>query len=242
MVKQKKFGIIYKATNVINDKCYVGKTINSFQLRINSHRSESANNRYDSAFHRALRKYGFEIFKWEQLCVCYSIEDLDKMECYFIKMCRSHTTEYGYNMTWGGDGQVKGYVPTKDTRKKLSDKSKKLWQNESHRKMVSIKHKKRWEAKREELSKSMKIWANKPEVKLKTSINAKKMWKNNGHRENMRKKLNKTWLIVSDYGEKFVIGDLTTWCKKQGINRSTFYGYKNKNKSWKGYFLRSMEK
>ena len=237
------FGIIYKAINKENRKCYVGKTISGFQQRINSHKSESINNRYNTAFHRALRKYGFDFFKWEQLHICDSIEELNKMECYFIKLYKSHTTEYGYNMTWGGDGQVKGYIPTKDTRKKLSDKSKESWGGNTKRKKdFSELIKTNWLKNRNKIRMAQKQGCSKPEARLKKSVNSKKMWKADGHRENMRKKLNKTWLIISDCGKKLIISDLTLWCKEHGINRSTFYGYKNKNKSWEGYFLRSMEK
>jgi group I intron endonuclease len=230
--------IIYRAINKNNGKCYVGKTVNSLQQRINSHKSESNLNRYDVAFHRALRKYGIDMFEWEVLHECYLVEQLNEMERYFIKKFDSYLN--GYNETLGGDGQSIGYVAAESTRKKLSIKSTELWKDLNHRKKVSEIQKARWVRNRHKIIEAQKAWASSPKAVHIKSINAKKMWQKKGHKENMRKKLNKTWEIVLEDGRKFTINDLTKWCERHNINRFTFYGYKDKNKSWKGYFLKSV--
>lgn len=62
-------GIIYCYTNLINNKKYIGQTINP-KLRQKAHLSSVYNEKasdYDSIFHRAIRKYKIENFKYEVL-------------------------------------------------------------------------------------------------------------------------------------------------------------------------------
>lgn len=59
-------GIIYKATNIVNGKCYIGQTIRKLQLRINSHFCLTDKND-GITFHNAIKKYGKESFKWEKI-------------------------------------------------------------------------------------------------------------------------------------------------------------------------------
>lgn len=62
-------GIIYCYTNKLNNKKYIGQTINP-EARKNSHKSEAFNEKshtYNSVFHRAIRKYGYENFTYEIL-------------------------------------------------------------------------------------------------------------------------------------------------------------------------------
>ena len=63
-------GNIYCFTNQINHKKYIGQTINPNQ-RYYAHKSASGNennSEWDSLFHRAIRKYGWNSFKYEILC------------------------------------------------------------------------------------------------------------------------------------------------------------------------------
>lgn len=54
-------GIIYKVTNEINDKVYIGQTIRDLEKRKKSHilQSQRGSSYY---FHRALVKYGVSTF------------------------------------------------------------------------------------------------------------------------------------------------------------------------------------
>jgi len=109
--------LIYKATNLINNKSYIGQTQNSLKQRKNEHINHAKSNRYSMIFHKAIRKYGNDNFKWEVLCECNDIDELNKMEKHHIK---EHNTFIdngnGYNMTTGGDG----YTVSEETRKKMS--------------------------------------------------------------------------------------------------------------------------
>lgn len=98
---------IYKFTNIINSKSYIGKTIN-FEKRIQEHFKDSQK-QSELIFHKAIRKYGFENFSVEILLQSNSNlisekEFTNYYEPLLIKEHKSHKTLHGYNMTWGGEG------------------------------------------------------------------------------------------------------------------------------------------
>jgi group I intron endonuclease len=106
----KIYGIVYKAVNLCYNKSYVGKTTQPLNERKLAHKRNTK--RIDKfkkiSFYNAIRKYGFENFRWEVLKECDSKEMLGLMETFMIMVHHSHWTENGYNMTWGGDGGEKG--------------------------------------------------------------------------------------------------------------------------------------
>ena len=76
--------IIYKATNLINDKIYIGLTTKSLEHRISVHKKDSK--RLNTYFYQAIRKYGFENFKWEVVDTAITMEELEEKERYYIKL------------------------------------------------------------------------------------------------------------------------------------------------------------
>jgi group I intron endonuclease len=99
--------LIYKATNKVNGKCYVGQTTKTLNERMISHLSSARNNVNGTSiiFHNALNKYGFNNFEWEILEVLET-EDrmvLDEREKFYIKECGTFSRN-GYNMSEGGYG------------------------------------------------------------------------------------------------------------------------------------------
>lgn len=133
-----EFGIIYCVTNDANNKSYIGQAID-FERRKNQHIYYAKNNKDNTYFHRAIRKYGIDNFKWEILCECSSKDELDKKEQYYIKELNTKSPT-GYNLTDGGYGNsgykvpietkskisesLKGHAVLKDTKAKLCEKSK----------------------------------------------------------------------------------------------------------------------
>lgn len=95
---------IYKATNKIDGKVYVGKT-NNLPKRKREHFNDTRNLHL---FSRALRKYGNDNFDWEVLeHSLETLEEANERERYWIKKNRSYfrwKNANGYNMTKGGDG------------------------------------------------------------------------------------------------------------------------------------------
>ena len=77
-------GFIYKITNDINDKIYIGQTINSIEYRFRSHINETNNSDKQNKFHQALLKLGINHFKVEQIEECPN-EQLNEREQYWIQ-------------------------------------------------------------------------------------------------------------------------------------------------------------
>lgn len=100
---QDRYGIIYMATNLINNKKYIGQTKQSLLKRKRRH-IQDATNGSPLLFHRAINKYGAENFKWEVLEDNILERELNKKESYWIKKMNSFYKEnQGYNLTQGGN-------------------------------------------------------------------------------------------------------------------------------------------
>lgn len=94
---------IYKATNKINGKSYIGQTIDfEHRKHVHIHRRDGYCDP-NSIFHRALDKYGEENFEWEILA---EIPGKDFANAFEREMIRKYNTykPNGYNLTKGGDG------------------------------------------------------------------------------------------------------------------------------------------
>lgn len=128
--------IIYKATNKINGKIYIGQTRKTLKQRIKSHLWD-ADNKSGFHFHNAIRKYGIDNFTWETIFKCSSIEELEEKEKYFILKFDSYKS--GYNMTTGGEGcderickettkeKLRNVIITDERKKKISEAIKLHW-------------------------------------------------------------------------------------------------------------------
>jgi hypothetical protein len=114
----KIYGIIYKATNKINGKSYIGQTIRSLRERVSRHITDALGEKYGMYFHKAIRKYNKENFEWEIIKECNSLEELNKAEVELIKKYNSFGD--GYNLTGGGEGVV-GFKHKEETKKKMSE-------------------------------------------------------------------------------------------------------------------------
>lgn len=88
---------IYKITNRINNKMYIGQTINGLEARFKRHINDAINNILDTHFARAIREHGKENFYIELIDVAESIEELKLKEQYWINFYDS--THKGYNET-----------------------------------------------------------------------------------------------------------------------------------------------
>lgn len=99
---QEAMGYIYKITNKVNGKVYIGKTINSIEHRWKQHIEKSK--KLDYPFYKAIRKYGPDNFSLEQIEEV-SLDILNEREIYWIDFYNSYYE--GYNATFGGDGDVK---------------------------------------------------------------------------------------------------------------------------------------
>jgi group I intron endonuclease len=97
--------IIYKTTNLINGKFYVGKD----ERNKNDYLGSGLN------LHRAIKKYGKENFIKETIEICSTREELIEREKYWIKETKAQ--ELGYNIADGGWG---GNTYTEETKQRVS--------------------------------------------------------------------------------------------------------------------------
>lgn len=124
--------LIYKVTNKINGKVYIGQTTKTLQRRWTKHCIAAKTD--NIPFHRALMKYGFENFTVEQVDIASSIEELNKKEIYWIRYYNSLIPN-GYNVCEGGNGVV-GFKASEETKAKLrSSHIGKVFSEETKRKM-----------------------------------------------------------------------------------------------------------
>ena len=129
-------GYIYKYENLLNQKVYIGQTIDIIN-RQSSHKYKA---RFvKSKFYNAVRKYGWENFSF---CIVATVEAdlehitelLDKLEIDYIKQYNSYSK--GYNSTFGGHSNrgalrnedfkeyCRNRTYSKETRKKMSEAAK----------------------------------------------------------------------------------------------------------------------
>lgn len=95
-------GEVYKITNSINKKVYIGKTYNSIEVRFKQHLNDGLNEKnFNRPLYRAFAKYGVENFNIETLGK-FEEGILEEKEQEFIIEYDSYKN--GYNATLGGDG------------------------------------------------------------------------------------------------------------------------------------------
>jgi group I intron endonuclease len=121
-------GFIYKITNTISNKCYIGETIKEKpEDRWRGHINAIKYNRGCPALQDAVKKYGIDKFTFKVIIICFD-EDRFIYEKEYIKKYNSIAPN-GYNILEGGEGGgFKGCKHSEETKEKLSISSKK-WYN-----------------------------------------------------------------------------------------------------------------
>lgn len=90
---------IYKITNKINNKVYIGQS-KDIKFRWYRHRLAAFNKnypQYNCLLYKAIRKYGLDNFNFEVVEECEEIE-LNNKEQYYISLYNSSNIQFGYNM------------------------------------------------------------------------------------------------------------------------------------------------
>lgn len=91
---------IYKITNKINNKVYIGQSVN-LDARKYDHFERPESKHMHGVIDKEIRNCGKENFDWEILIEC-SQEELNYYEKYFIERYNSTDPNYGYNVREGG--------------------------------------------------------------------------------------------------------------------------------------------
>lgn len=94
-------GVIYKITNLVNNKVYIGLTTETIERRWKNHiRCVGRVKRY---LYYAMEKYGIENFSIEEIDKSDNFTILGELERKYIKEYNSTDKKYGYNITYGGE-------------------------------------------------------------------------------------------------------------------------------------------
>jgi len=130
--------IIYKITNLINDKIYVGQDIKDNPKYFGS----------GTSIKLAIKKYGKENFKKETLEICSDEKHMDEREIHWIKELNSTNWKIGYNICEGGrtfrsmkgeNNPMFGKHLPEETKEKIREKRKLQKMTEEQKEQLRIK-------------------------------------------------------------------------------------------------------
>lgn len=164
---------VYKITNKINNKFYIGSSNDIINTRWKWHKSCLKNNTHTNIhLQRAYNKYGNENFIYE---IIEETLDAKNKEQYYIDLLKPYI--YGYNIAKDVNFPTKNYKFNKKTKKIMRKKRIEWWENDENRKNILDVFK--TEKSRKKRSESLK---GKPKSKT--------------HRENLYK--SKRWIKLSE--------------------------------------------
>lgn len=122
------YGYVYKTTNSINGKIYIGQHKYSKQCIDRNYIGSG------KILKEAVEKYGRNNFLCEILEFCDTRKDADRLEKYYINKFDSRNRNIGYNISFGGNGGDTFSIQTKEKQNELREKSRKtsteMWNSE----------------------------------------------------------------------------------------------------------------
>lgn len=109
--------VIYLLINKINGKKYIGQTIQSLRKRMKAHFNYKFAN---SLIDREIARYGKANFKIYIVKRCTSVEELNTLECFYIKKFNTLIPN-GYNVELGGNNKGQTEYEKEKQRKRFKD-------------------------------------------------------------------------------------------------------------------------
>lgn len=198
---------IYKITNKINGKSYIGQSIN-IKKRWENHKCMNGNKEYP--IYRAFRKYGIDNFEFEVLEYCSKFE-LAERELHYILQFESYGK--GYNQTLSTTNplldpdimkkaitNMKANHRTEKYRELQREITTNLWEDDNYRKNVmdsintvevkekiSEHSKRNWRINREKMLAAVREAAKTPELRAIRSKNQKERYANDSEYRKLNK-------------------------------------------------------
>ena len=125
--------LIYKYTNSVNGKVYIGQTSKTLEERA----QHNGRNYIESKrFYAAIKKYGWDAFTPSVIDSADTVEEANAKEIYYISLYKSTDREFGYNLSSGGDCGIMA----DETKKTISDLAKERYKDPTRNPMYGKKH------------------------------------------------------------------------------------------------------
>jgi hypothetical protein len=163
--------IIYRTTNIVNGKIYIGK-----------HQTKDIDDTYlgsGVALEKAIKKYGKESFKKEVLFIFDTEDEMNEKEKELVTESFIASNS-NYNMGVGGEGgsHFKGKKHSEETKTRLSEIAKKQRHSEEAKKKISEANRRRVlsDETKQKLSEKAKLRFSNIESKKKHSDTMKKYY------------------------------------------------------------------
>lgn len=213
--------IIYKTTNLITNRIYVGQDRNNNPNYLGS----------GKILKQSINKYGKENFKKVILEYCISLDDLNEKEISWIEKLNARNRDIGYNISSGGNfGDTITNNPNKEEickKLSLANKGKKRTEQQKLNYSKALKNHKVSDETRKKQSKTRRERNIKPSLKnIESTI--KRLKENYSGENNINAK---TFILISPLNEIFEIkGQLPTFCKNHNINLNVIRNWVNKGK------------
>jgi group I intron endonuclease len=114
--------IVYKITNAVNGKVYIGITKCNLSKRWAEHKCKSKS--LCSHLYLSIKKYGINSFKIETIFEAISEKELYEKEIEFISFYKSNNPSFGYNNSIGGEKSSFGKKLSQEQKDKISQYQK----------------------------------------------------------------------------------------------------------------------
>jgi group I intron endonuclease len=208
--------IIYKITNNINQKVYIGQTTVTLKKRWQRHNYECTKKRNAMAITSAIIKYGKINFTIEEIDSCSTIDELNEKETYYIEKFNSISPN-GYNIEKGGGNRIM----SDETKKKISNSNKGRKFSDEHKKKLSESHK-GWVPSNETREKWRKAFGGKrpSENTINASI----------------KSSQKTYTLINPDGDEVTFTNMQKFCRENDLAPSKLCmvasGKRKTHKGW----------
>jgi group I intron endonuclease len=232
--------LIYKITNLVNGKIYIGQTIKTLDQRWKQHVCQvkyvkQKNNRKICRYlHTAISKYGINNFKIEMIDWTTNQTELNYKEWLLIHKFNSLAPN-GYNLRAGGDSRV----VSQDTKKLLSLKT--AGKNNGMYGKKGSKKQKEWLNKfnSERIVTQEMIENMKKAQQLRSKLGLNKGFVGKKTPEQVEKtvsKLRKKYIAVSPDGFVFRVDNIRAFCKQNNLSNRALRNaaqFNKKYKEWK---------
>ena len=139
----KKIIAVYKITNTVNGKVYIGSTVD-YKTRVSKHKSDlRAGKHCNEYLQRSWSKNGEELFSFTIIEIVDTVAEVSKREQYWIDLSKASNREFGYNLKEIAYSNI-GYKFSEESKMRMSYAKKgKPWTERQRIAYSSIKRTKR---------------------------------------------------------------------------------------------------